>query len=149
MDQTFTLDSLLGESFPPSLCFRGFRILVEGMCHLASVEPEVTVTIEADGMIHRLYVKDGSKICGQQFVRFALVSGLLHSCYTDMHVNNDYFRLTCRPSPFQGGLSLSVDLSIPSLDVPYPLMQDRGGTPDGGRKKRKRRKRGQEGENGP
>lgn len=147
MDQTFTLDSLLGESFPPSLCFRGFRILVEGMCHLASVEPEVTVTIEADGMIHRLYVKDGSNICGQQFVRFALVSGVLSSCYTDMHVNNDYFRLTCRPSPLQGGLS--VDLSIPSLDVPYQLMQDRGGTPDRGRKKEKRRKRGQEGENGP
>lgn len=37
-DQVFTLDSLLGESFPPSLCFRGFRILVEGMCHLASVD---------------------------------------------------------------------------------------------------------------
>lgn len=58
-----------------------------------------------------------------------------------MHVNNDYFRLTCRPSPLQGGLSLSVDLPIPSLHVPYPLMEDRGGTPDGGRKKEKRRKK--------
>lgn len=35
-EQIFTLDSLLGESLPPSLCFRGFRILVEGMCHFAS-----------------------------------------------------------------------------------------------------------------
>lgn len=38
--QAFTLDSLLGESFPPSLCFRGFRIFVEGMCHFASVDRE-------------------------------------------------------------------------------------------------------------
>lgn len=81
--------------------------------------------------------------------RLALVSGLLCSCYTDMHVNNDYFRLTCRPSPLQGGLSLSVDLSIPSLHVPYPLMEDRGGTPDGGRKKEKRReKKGRRGKKG-
>lgn len=51
VDQTFTLDSLLGESLLPSLCFRGFRILVEGMCHLASVEPQEKT--------HRLYIKDG------------------------------------------------------------------------------------------
>lgn len=38
VSQTFTLDSLLGESLLPSLCFRGFRILVEGMCHLASAK---------------------------------------------------------------------------------------------------------------
>lgn len=45
--QAFTLDSLLGESFPPSLCFRGFRILVEGMCHLASVDQKgKTLTVE-------------------------------------------------------------------------------------------------------
>lgn len=37
MGYRLTLDSLLGESFPPSLCFRGFRILVDGMCHLASI----------------------------------------------------------------------------------------------------------------
>ncbi len=120
--QAFTLDSLLGESFPPSLCFRGFRILVEGMCHLASVDREEKSWVQPLKAPHHIPFK----------------SSYFWTLYApeSWRLRWKNVRLTCRPGPLQGGLPLPVDLSVTPLDVPCPLVEDRGGTP-GERKRRK------------
>lgn len=69
---------------------------MEGMCHFASAEKTI--------------VKNNINVLNRVCL---------------MRDKNNY-RLTCRPSPLQSGLSFSVHVPVAPLNVPCMLMKNRG-----------------------